>query len=76
MYLYTNMMEFAPFGSAENRRSRSAEIVTPSHDNVPRPSPKSIYRLTDKVRMRSFQFSRRLTDPHHSTMSRYSKPLL
>ena len=43
-------MEFAPFGSKENRRSRSAEFATPSDDNVPRPSPKSIYRLADKVR--------------------------
>ena len=49
MYLYTSAIEFAPFGSNENRRSRSAEIVTPSDDKVPRPSPKSIYRLADKV---------------------------
>jgi hypothetical protein len=49
MYLYTNTIEFAPFGSEENRRSRSAEIATPSNDKVPRPSPKSIYRLADKV---------------------------
>ena len=49
MYLYTNLMEFAPFGSEENRKSRSAEIVNPSDDKVPRPSPKSIYRLADKV---------------------------
>jgi len=48
MYLYTNVIEFAPFGSNENRRSRSAEIVTLSDDKVPRPSPKSIYRLADK----------------------------
>lgn len=43
------MIEFAPFGSNGNRRSRSLEIVTLSHDEVPRPSPKSIYRLADKV---------------------------
>ena len=49
MYFYTNAIEFAPFGSGENRRSRSAEVVTPSDDEVPRPSPKSIYRLADKV---------------------------
>ena len=49
MYLYTNEIEFAPFGSKENRRSRSAEIVTPTKDQVPRPSPKSIYRLAHKV---------------------------
>ena len=49
MYLYTDMIEFAPFGSEENRKSRSAEIVNLSDDKVPRPSPKSIYRLADKV---------------------------
>jgi len=49
MYLYAGVIEFAPFGSKENRRSRSAEIVTLSDDKVPRPSPKSIYRLADKV---------------------------
>ena len=49
MYLYTNVIEFAPFGSNENRKSRSAEIVTLSGNKVPRPSPKSIYRLADKV---------------------------
>jgi len=49
MYLYTDVIEFAPFGSNKNRRSRSAEIVTLSGDKVPRPSPKSIYRLADKV---------------------------
>ncbi|KAF9790973.1 hypothetical protein BJ322DRAFT_1039080 [Thelephora terrestris] len=48
MYLYTNAIEFAQFGSEVNRRSRSAEIVDPSHNKVPRPSPKSIYRLADK----------------------------
>ncbi|KAF9645692.1 hypothetical protein BDM02DRAFT_471820 [Thelephora ganbajun] len=48
MYLYTNMIEFAPFGSKQNRRLRSADFVTPSDDKVPRPSPKSIYRLADK----------------------------
>ena len=47
MYLYSYSIEFAPFGSEENRRSRSWEIV---EDFVPRPSPKSIYRLADKVR--------------------------
>ncbi|KAF9650018.1 hypothetical protein BDM02DRAFT_3128015 [Thelephora ganbajun] len=48
MYLYTDAIGFAPFGSGQNRRSRSAEIVTSSDDNIPRPSPKSIYRLADK----------------------------
>ena len=66
MYLYTNAIEFAPFGSEENRRSRSTEIVTPSDDKVPRPSPKSIYRLADKVRLQPSQ-------PEHPTSDR---PLL
>ncbi|KAF9785419.1 hypothetical protein BJ322DRAFT_829074 [Thelephora terrestris] len=48
MYLYTDLIEFAPFGSDENRRSRRAEIVKSSGDKIPRPSPKSIYRLADK----------------------------
>ena len=50
MYLYTDSIEFAPFGSEDNRKSRSAEIVSLSEDSIPRPSPKSIYRLADKVR--------------------------
>ena len=49
MYLYTDVIEFAPFGSDENRRSRRAEVVKSSDDKIPRPSPKSIYRLADKV---------------------------
>ncbi|KAF9785408.1 hypothetical protein BJ322DRAFT_828220 [Thelephora terrestris] len=48
MYLYTCEIEFAPFGSEENRRLRSTEIVHRYHYEVPRPSPKSIYRLADK----------------------------
>jgi len=34
MYLYTNVIEFAPFGSQENRRSHSAGIVIPPEDEV------------------------------------------
>ena len=49
MYLYTGVVEFAPFGSEQNRRSRSPEIANSSEDKVPRPSPKSIYQLADKV---------------------------
>ena len=49
LYLYTNSIEFAPYGSEDNRKSRSAEIVSVSEDSIPRPSPKSIYRLADKV---------------------------
>ena len=69
MYLYTGVVEFAPFGSEENRRSRSAEIVDHSDDTVPRPSPKSIYRLADKVREQSFQRIRRITNLHDSITS-------
>jgi len=43
MHLCTNAIEFAPFGSEENR---TTGIVT---DNVPRWPPGSIYRLADKV---------------------------
>ena len=59
MYLYTGVIEFAPFGSEENRKSRGAEIVDPSDDKVPRPSPKSIYRLADKVCSLSLQLAQR-----------------
>ena len=72
MYLYTDTIEFAPFGSEENRRSRSEEIVTSSDDKIPRPSPKSIYRLADKVCTRSSQCTQSiwdLTNLYHSTMS-------
>lgn len=51
MYLYTGHISFAPYGSEENRRSRSAEIISSSEDSIPRPSPKSIYRIADKVRL-------------------------
>jgi len=34
MYLYTDAIEFAPFGSDENRRSRRPEAITPSDDKV------------------------------------------
>ena len=57
MYLYTGVIEFAPFGSDENRGLRRAEFVKHSDDKVPRPSPKSIYRLADKVRTSSFHFA-------------------
>ncbi|KAF9785361.1 hypothetical protein BJ322DRAFT_827159 [Thelephora terrestris] len=54
MYLYTGQIKFAPYGSEENRRSRSTEIVSTSEDSIPRPSPKSIYRLADMVYPLSF----------------------
>ena len=72
MYLYTGAIEFAPFGSDENRKSRKTEFVDLSDDKIPRPSPKSIYRLADKVRTRSSQSDQRtwhLTNPTPSMMS-------
>ena len=49
-YLYTNEIEFAPWGSAERRKVRAHEEIAESHE-TPKPSPKSIYRLADKVVM-------------------------
>lgn len=49
LYLYTDDIEFAPYGSGENRKSRVPEMSSVSEDSIPRPSPKSIYRLADKV---------------------------
>jgi hypothetical protein len=49
LYLYTDSIEFASFGSKVNRRSRSAEIAWTLRGEIPKPSPKSIYRLADKV---------------------------
>ena len=47
-YLYTNEIEFAPWGSVERREARAREKISESY-GIPRPSPKSIYRLADKV---------------------------
>lgn len=47
-YLYTNEIEFAPWGSAERRKARAHGEITESYE-PPKPSPKSIYRLADKV---------------------------
>jgi len=47
-YLYTDEIEFAPWGSAERREARAREKISWSY-GIPRPSPKSIYRLADKV---------------------------
>ena len=49
LYLYTKSINFASFGSDENCRSRSHEIAWVSEEEIPKPSPKSIYRLADKV---------------------------
>ena len=50
MYLYTDEIDFAPFGSKANRELRIPELAAGEADSVPRPSPKSIYRIADMVR--------------------------
>ena len=47
-YLYTNEIEFAPWGSEKQREARVVEGVSEPND-IPEPSPKSMYRLADKV---------------------------
>ena len=47
-YLYTDEIEFAPWGSAERRKARALEEISGPY-GIPKPSPKSIYRLADKV---------------------------
>ena len=49
MYLYTDEIDFAPFGSKANRELRIPELVSGEADTIPRPSPKSIYRIADMV---------------------------
>ncbi|KAF9793428.1 hypothetical protein BJ322DRAFT_1103822 [Thelephora terrestris] len=46
-YLYTNEIEFAPWGSTERREARTRETVSEPY-GIPKPSPKSVYRLADK----------------------------
>jgi len=47
-YLYTDEIEFAPWGSVERRKAHSLKKISESY-GIPRPSPKSVYRLADKV---------------------------
>ena len=47
-YLYTDEIEFAPWGSMERREARALEKTSESY-GIPKPSPKSVYRLADKV---------------------------
>ena len=47
-YLYTDEIEFAPWGSTEGRETRVLETESESY-GIPKSSPKSIYRLADKV---------------------------
>ncbi|KAF9793441.1 hypothetical protein BJ322DRAFT_1155521 [Thelephora terrestris] len=46
-YLYTNEIGFAPWGSTERRKARAEEAISEPY-GIPKPSPKSIYRLADK----------------------------
>jgi len=46
-YLYTDEIEFAPWGSAERRETRALKMS--ESYGIPKPSPKSVYRLADKV---------------------------
>jgi len=47
-YLYTDEIEFAPWGSVERRKARALEKISESY-GIPKSSPKSVYRLADKV---------------------------
>ena len=47
-YLYTDEIEFAPWGSTERRKARALENISESY-GIPKPSPKSVYRIADKV---------------------------
>ena len=47
-YLYTDGIEFAPWGSVERRKARALEKISESY-GISKPSPKSVYRLADKV---------------------------
>jgi len=53
MYLYTNEIDFAPFGSKANRELLIPELMSGEADTIPRPSPKSVYRIADMVRVDS-----------------------
>lgn len=70
LYLYTGSIDFAPFGSEANRKTRASEIVSLTPDRVPRPSPKSIYRLADKVLSLTFHCT--AFPLHHGWTVRFS----
>lgn len=69
MYLYTGEIGFAPFGSKENRELRAPELLSKEEGTVPRPSPKSIYRIADMVG--SGRSGRLRTDKIHSNSMIY-----
>jgi len=47
--MYTGEICFAPFGSEANRDYRASEKPNWEMDSPPKVSPKSMYRLADKV---------------------------
>ena len=55
-YLYTGEVSFAPFGSEANRVYRASERPSWELGNPPKVSPKSIYRVADKVALPSLLF--------------------
>ena len=55
-YLYTNGIEFAPWGSTERRKARAIGQILGSY-GIPKPSPKSVCRLVDKVATRRAVYS-------------------
>ena len=61
MYLYTDEIDFAPFGSKANRELRIPELMSGEADTIPRPSPKSIYRIADMVRVNGHSDDHKLT---------------
>ena len=63
MYLYTDEIDFAPFGSKANRQLRIPELVSREAGTIPRPSPKSIYRIADMVRVNNHGGDHRLIVP-------------
>jgi len=61
-YLYTDEIEFASWGSAERREARALEKISESY-GIPKPSPKSVYRLADKVMSSHLPYQLGLTLP-------------
>ena len=47
-YLYTDEIKFAPWRSMKGRKARRSGDLSDLY-GIPKPSPKSIYRLADKV---------------------------
>lgn len=70
--MYTGHIELAPFGPEDSRKTQATEIVSLAPDCVPRPSPKSIYRLADKVSFPAFHCK---VSPHN-LITQYDVPAL